>query len=295
MSEVGLFRDEECIRRYREDWESTEKWHRTITTDVFALRVARAMQQLHIGVTISTPEKPIGSGVLVKSSKGYGILTAGHVCTLLENELRSLEFIHVFSHGAREPFEPGAGTSIHSYPLLRKFLRIEKGYTKNCPVPDYGCIVLPKVLGVGTEARLTFTNIENGPSVQDKDYELEHNVWVCAGFLEEKSAPGRVFVSYAFGSPRAVYARDRRHYLYLRAQELITDRPQRLNGMSGCGLWELPVRGRKEQPDDEHSIGRPLLRGIAFCQEKSGKGEPLSFYAHELLTISEDVVSWLAA
>ena len=77
-------------------------------------------------------------------------------------------------------------------------------------------------------------------------------------------------------------------------QHLDENLPKSIGGMSGSGVWEMPISGLKDHV--AVSLGTPILRGIAFWQEKQKHQEdPLAFYAHELETIADDVVSWLDA
>ena len=69
----------------------------------------------------------------------------------------------------------------------------------------------------------------------------------------------------SIGAPKSVYERAGKRYLFIRAQRADKSLPKSLGGMSGSGLWEVPVGGRKDQ-GAEHlqvsQIGTPILRGI---------------------------------
>ena len=147
------------------------------------------------------------------------------------------------------------------------------------------------------EAWGTFINItEDGPSRKQKDYDLNHNAWLAVGFLEEgRPYAASVFHWNAIGAPKAVYGRAGKRYLFIEAVHADEDLPKSLGGMSGSGVWEVPIAGLKGQNPNELQMGTPILRGIVFWQEEreNTQDELLAFYAHELETIADDVVAWL--
>ena len=114
---------------------------------------------------------------------------------------------------------------------------------------------------------------------------------MAAGYLEEKSADEKIFAQYLFGTPEAVYERGDMRYLYVIDSLNEPGIPKRVNGMSGSGVWELPVSRRVGEEAIE--IGTPILRGISFRQEYTASPEPLAFYAHDLKSIADEVVHWL--
>ena len=298
-----LFKDEERIKKYDENRKRTEEgWALSRFTgadDAIALRLVRALQVHHAGVIIVADNVPVGSGVLVRGSKGHGILTAGHVCTVLRDAIREQRPLACISQGLREPVRPGEASPVQVRHLPTQ--EMKEVYTKDSPVPDYGCIVVPAVDAPSMRAWGTFINItRDGPSrKQRKDYDLNHNAWLAAGLLEERRPyPASVYQFNGIGAPEAVYERAGKRYLFIEAQQYAgqDDLPESMGGMSGSGLWEMPVLARQGQSADEWEIGTPILRGIVFWQERpESDGAPLAFYAHELETIADDVVSWLDA
>ena len=289
-----LFQDNELIKAYNEGWKGSQEWRLFQITETHALRLTRALQVHHAGVTIIIGDRPIGSGVLVKGGKGHGILTAGHVCGAVEEEIERKRRIAYVPQGTREPSRPGEKT-----PVLVRQLPALKGrrvHVAGTPVPDYGCIAVPAVDAHAMEAWGTFINITpEGPSLKQKDYDLNHNAWLAVGFLEERRPyAASVFHWNAIGAPKAVYERDGKRYLFMEALHADEDLPESLGGMSGSGLWEVPIAGLKDRSPDQLQIGTPILRGIVFWQEKrETQDELLAFYAHELETIADDVVAWL--
>ena len=114
---------------------------------------------------------------------------------------------------------------------------------------------------------------------------------MTAGYLEEKSTETAIFVQYLFGPPEAVYERGGMRYFYTVDKLSLPGIPKRINGMSGSGVWELPVSRRAGKKAME--IGAPILKGINFLQEYTMSSEPLAFYAHDLESIADEVVHWL--
>ena len=291
-----LFQESELVKEYDENWKGSEEWALAPYTDAYTMRLARTLQVYHAGITIIAGNEPIGSGVLVKGAKGHGVLTAGHLCAALKEEIRQKRPLACVPQGTREPARPGDKSVV-----LVRFLpavKMHRMYVDGNRVPDYGCIAVPAVDAPAMEAWGTFVNItRDGPSLKQKDYELNHNAWLAVGFLEERRPyAASVFHWNSIGAPKAVYERAGKRYLFIEAQRADKNLPKSLGGMSGSGLWEVPIAGRKDQDADSLEIGTPILRGIVFWQEaQEHQDDLLAFYAHELETIADDVVSWLDA
>lgn len=285
-----LFQDSELVKRY-EEWEDSDEWARATITEAQAMCLIREVQVHHAGVTLITNGSAVGSGVFVKSAKGYGILTAGHVCETLRAELKRGHDFAFLSQGLRQEMRPGdvlEGTARHLPSRGLQHMHVD-------PVPDFGCVMLPDVDARTIATWATFVNItQDGPSLKQKNYELNRNAWVTVGFLEERTPyAGSVFHQNLVGSPEAVYERDGKRYLYVKAQPAIEGLPKSLGGMSGSGLWEIPVAVRRGD-DTDLKVGTPILRGTVFRQEvQEHPDEPLGFYAHELHTIADSVAAWL--
>ena len=114
-------------------------------------------------------------------------------------------------------------------------------------------------------------------------------MWAAAGYLEELANKGEAYTQHYLGMQEALYARDDRRYLYMKSETRADGTPLKLNGMSGSGVWEIPLAA-KEKGSTDIEVGRPILRGVTFAQER---GQAF-FYAHELETIADQVISWLA-
>ena len=152
--------------------------------------------------------------------------------------------------------------------------------------------MLPRIDGRAMEAWGTFVNLtKHGRSRKLSAYQLEHNAWVAAGYLRERSTETAAYHWHAIGAPEIVYQRNGQRYLYIRSMQSDCGNPKRLNGMSGSGVWEIPIGSRLTDATVE--IGTPILRGISFLQELHPDDGNLAFYAHELEPIADDIAGKL--
>ena len=98
-----LFNRSELIKQYDGEWTETPEWRRLSLTDECSARLVRRLQEHHSGITIIGGNRPIGSGVLVRTKSAYGVLTAGHVCKLVKDEIGHGRSIRCIPQGTREP------------------------------------------------------------------------------------------------------------------------------------------------------------------------------------------------
>ena len=285
-----LFDQSEIVRRYDDEWKETSEWRRLNHSDEFRDRLVRRVQEHYAGITILGGNTPLGSGVLVRSTAAYGVLTAGHVCTLVKDEIGRDRPIRCIPQATREPVPAGKRGNL----LVRELsLRgVTEVYAPPRETPDYGCLMVPLIDGRAMEAWGTFVNLtKHGRSRKHSEYRLAHNAWVAAGYLQERSTETAAYHWHAIGAPEVVYQRDGQRYLYIRSMESDCGNPKRLNGMSGSGVWEIPIGSRLT--DTTVEIGTPILRGVTFLQEIQSEDGNLAFYAHELEPIADDVVAKL--
>ena len=127
-----------------------------------------------------------------------------------------------------------------------------------------------------------------GISRQHLEYQLEHNAWLAAGYLQERSTETLAYHWHAIGGPEAVYERNGKRYLYIKSVHSNCENPRAVNGMSGSGVWEIPMSARLHE--ETVQIGTPILRGISFWQEAGADDGKFAFYAHELESIADDIV-----
>lgn len=129
----------------------------------------------------------------------------------------------------------------------------------------------------------TFINLAEGKRTRNSGgYKLQYNVWVAAGYVAERSGMGDFYNMHFMGGQEALYERAGRRYLYIKSGR-DTEIPSQLGGMSGSGVWEIPVSSKG---GTEIMVDRPILRGVSFWQEM-GTG---ALYAHDLATIADDVL-----
>ena len=285
-----LFDQSEIVKRFDDEWKETPEWRRLNPSDEFTARLVRRVQEHYAGITILGGNTPLGSGVLVRSTAAYGVLTAGHVCKLVKDEIGRNRPIRCIPQATREPVPAGKRGNV----LVRELsLRgVTEVYDPAREIPDYGCLMVPLIDGRAMEAWGTFVNLtKHGRSRKHSEYQLEHNAWVAAGYLQERSTETAAYHWNAIGAPEIVYQRDGQRYLYIRSVQSDCGNPRRLNGMSGSGVWEIPIGSRLTDATVE--IGTPILRGVSFLQEIQPDDGNLAFYAHELEPIADDVAAKL--
>lgn len=291
----SLFERHELLKEYDENWLETAMWKRLSSSSSLNDQLIRDLQDEHAGVTLIGGSRhapaPVGSGVLVRSATGYGILTAGHVCKRVERQRASHGWIGCLEQGPRTPVPADTRTSMFIRPLPPGIV-VKTTYRSTREIPDYGCLVVPELGGREMAAWGTFINLTEGMrSRRIKSYEFEHNAWVAAGFLGERSTSTAAYHWHAIGGPEALYERNGKRYLRIIDVSNDPGGPSRLNGMSGSGVWEIPLWQKKGKKDIR--TDRPILRGICFLQESSRTDRWEAFYAHELETIAEDVLGML--
>lgn len=104
---------------------------------------ARSVQQERAGVTIcfGGQAEPLGSGVLVRGAKGYGILTAGHVCRNFERKRKGHKgslglVLRCAPQWPREPVRPGQKDTQTLKPF--EVIKAIEVYDPAVHVPDFG-------------------------------------------------------------------------------------------------------------------------------------------------------------
>lgn len=207
--------------------------------------------------------KFLGSGTLITVNDKSCILTAGHI---LESR----------SYDKADRIGLCILSGEHKYELDRQILISEHIWNKedqSCG-PDMGIVILPE-LGIGTlKARKDFWNIEFCKErVMDATRENESLWGICgvAEVLTTSRPDGRIadkiltFHHYLWYSglerkwPFGKYDYLEMSVLYERQSDI----PRNLGGLSGGGVWQIPLF---ETSDGEIDCGEPLLAGLAFYQ-----------------------------
>ncbi|MCY3820877.1 MAG: hypothetical protein OXH52_16205 [Gammaproteobacteria bacterium] len=288
---MELFDQSERVRSHGE-WSGEPGWELSTLTAEEGTQLTKRVLQHAAGVTILSGDRPLGSGVLIQTEVSFGVLTAGHVCRAVKDAIHPERPIGCLPHGVLGTAgleEVRADVPVRELPLRG----VVENYDSKQHLPDYGCLMLPPTDARDMMAWGTFVNLtRRGPSRRQQQYWLERNAWVSGGYLQERSWGRAAYHWHAIGGPEAVYERDGRRYLYIKIpSQLAAECPKRLGGMSGSGVWEIPISRRRGE--EAVQIGTPILRGVTFWQGVRSDDGGFGFYAHELESIADHVGAML--
>ena len=202
----------------------------------------------------------IGSGTLVRVGQRRAILTAYHVLTALPETGR----LCLVLEKTREPHTlDRAGVA---------FLKIAHGVGDESIGPDLGALLLAEPLGGALEMKKSFYNLDKRKDLAlHNPPDMDVGAWAVQGFLHERTvltldADGRGsttgFYNFtAFGRPHLPFKLAEHDCFDLRGDER-EDLPRGWGGMSGGGLWQVPLRrdGKAIVPAE------CLFSGVAFYQ-----------------------------
>jgi hypothetical protein len=221
-----------------------------------------ALIMVRIGADEQEAANLIGSGTFISSAKATGILTAAHVVDAMKGS-------YLLGLTLRE--------HEHRYLIESKYLniiRIAKGQVES-DGPDLALIVLPtSELGI-IRANRTFYNLDrNRERMLSAPPGLDTGIWSLCGYIDiltTNETSERGFASLkgfhglcGFGGVRREYkVGDFDYYNYEVSYEGRTDIPETFGGMSGGGLWQIPLRMRSDQIIEPKEF---LLSGLAFYQ-----------------------------
>lgn len=210
-----------------------------------------------------------GSGTLVKAGDKHAILTAWHVIQALPQSDR----IGVFLRDT---------TQLHTLDRQSmSFLKIGYGNVRS-EGPDIGAIILSPLVARDLEAMKVFYNLDLRREQQLKNpLDLDDGVWIAQGFLEERSVTspktaGRSgkkqwYNFSAVGRPEHCDSiGDYDYFMYPVSEEGRKDAPTSWGGMSGGGLWQVPLKREGNgyigvRPDQDKELDL-FLSGILFYQ-----------------------------
>lgn len=209
----------------------------------------------------------IGSGTLVESDGVYGILTANHVIEALPET----GVIGLILSSVLFPAE-------HRYILRVVHLKMvpvgRRPTSCESEGPDLGVVVLPSTYLGTIKARKSFYNLS---LMRDEilTTPLANNIgiWFLCGSPSELTTEedpsvgfGRVkgFCGFygAGGAPRG-YISGKYDYLEIDIDYKIDELPQSFGGVSGGGLWQVPIQRSAE---GKLHATEPILSGVAFYQ-----------------------------
>lgn len=214
---------------------------------------------------------PRGSGTFVSviGSQGvkiYAILTAGHV---VENLPRN----------GRLGLALGKGTLPHAEleaDRLR-YHQFPRGEVASLG-PDLGVVVLPPHIADSICARKSFIDLDRTwEKLALSEPAINEGIWVTQGFLEERSSSqiesdDLLHINmYNFTGIGGIENQSvRGEFDYFDAPVVHEeDVPSRFNGMSGGGLWQVPLA----KIDGEIAPQEPIYSGVLFFQESRETNE----------------------
>jgi hypothetical protein len=212
--------------------------------------------------------EPIGSGTFVSMSDAFGILTAAHVVEKLMKEKH-----------ANRPYL--LGLTPVDYPqkyaipsdLLEPII-IAKGKTESRG-PDLGFIVLPDSERGTILATKNIHNLnKNRERILSTPPGFNEEVWAICGFPGEKTIdehPKKRFEPYTgffmlaiFGFISGTYTLDEYDYCDFKVKhDPNSFMPDRFAGMSGGGLWHIPL---KESSEGNIEPKEYILSGVVFYE-----------------------------
>jgi hypothetical protein len=212
----------------------------------------------------SRPEvtpSPLGSGVLVSAGRSKAILTANHVLKKLPRDRRLCVFL-------------GKTNTPHTLDIRGlDFREIAQGKTE-ADGPDLAAIVMAHSITGAIESKKAFYNLDlRRDDVLHRPFDLNQGVWIAQGYLEERNVVtldadgrGRTMGFYEFsgvGGPQSIHERDGFDYSdFPVSADSRASSPKSWGGMSGGGLWQVPLV--RKDGDLEHRS--PILSGVLFYQ-----------------------------
>lgn len=215
----------------------------------------------------------IGSGVFANTCGHYGIVTAYHVA---EAVMRQPEFAMSI---AQRP---------HSLWLRSEhFEHVEIGHLSNNPNPEKGpdlsfIIIREKNLLAILHSLKSFCFLDT----QKLDYfncPLERLLWAVAGSpfeakktlnADPRQGVPLVSVPSFIGEARFLSREERDPFDYVAVRvQTGGNYPSNYEGVSGGGLWVIPLEGDEGGKVDTISHARPILAGVAFFQSAPANDE----------------------
>ena len=226
----------------------------------------------------------------------YVILTAHHVIEHIERPLKKKQLGLLFANKSRphiiEPWEI-------------ELLKIARG-TQDSVGPDLGAAVLRNQSFVTSiRANKVFHNLDKRrEQLRNTPLAMTTGIWAAQGFVEKgidtTADPNENLVEQVtfpcatvWGEPESEEKIDEYDYLDCRADPLglpLPTPPDTWGGMSGGGLWQIPLIKRRGQME----FCLPRLAGIMFYERAEGRKiqwirchGPRSVYEHAFKSIQE--------
>lgn len=208
----------------------------------------------------------IGSGTLVRIGEIYGILTANHV----SRELAKEDHLALILEGKEHQFDIP--------PKLLDIFPIGEGSVES-EGPDLSFIrIFEPKLGTIKMHKSFYPLLHDRSYLLETPPNLKDGVWYTSGTIAELTKVEQLpdgnqvttFGGYVFATG-IEKAFERYDFDYYDASVMYGGRsylPNRFQGMSGGGLWQIPIT---EMPDGELKIGNHFLSGVIFyATEREG-------------------------
>ncbi|GEM_PF-683484 len=205
----------------------------------------------------------IGSGTFIKIDKRFFILTAAHVIS---------SKIFNGSQAIGLSFSP----DVHNFRIDKQYLSICYEWNKQYQSkgPDLGLIELP-LNHIGTiQAKKNFWNLQNQKDIVLGLPYANNGVWAICGCAHE-------FTDFKTNERGYSKVMTFHHYLWfsgIESESVVDDYdyfetsvnyesrddlPKSFGGLSGGGLWQIPLF---KQKDGKITFDDPILSGLAFYQ-----------------------------
>jgi hypothetical protein len=258
-------------------------------------------------VDLGKEYKFVGSGTLISFGKNDGILTAEHVVNYAADEKYRLNT----KFGGSQKLRISVAEFPHDISIDVSYLEIEtSGARKNNYYgPDLAFIKIPPSpllrelkarksfvnIGVRVEERFKNASVNAGCSVVtgfpeiDRVHRMEQSARL--GFISTEQLKGYGFITGQVNQEEV----DGYDYLdFGVSYEAGNEAPLRFNGVSGGGVWRVPVIRKKGEPPGTEYFDKFYLAGVVFFQEEIVNNQcrlrahgPKSLYKNFFLQLEE--------
>jgi len=266
---------------------------RELPDSVFAAISAR-LSHYTIGFIRLTPssqgDQPqlLGSGVLVKADSVHAVLTTAHVLPLLPTSGK----LCVLLEPTPQP---------HVVDTIGLEYRSVAHGSVDAEGPDLAAVILAPSIASSLAAKKSFYNLDRWrDTALQAPGDVHDGVWAVQGWLNERTQVIENFHTHerttrfynftGLGGPDPSTSRDGYDYfdfVYERTNPDVP--PQPWGGVSGGGLWQIPLK----RDGDSITDVKALLRGIAFYQAEQ-TGAPFSIRCHGIQSVYDRAYSTIA-
>jgi hypothetical protein len=221
-----------------------------------------------LGLKTDDPNEPpilLGSATFIKYGKDRGLLTAQHT-------IDRTDYYKCLSIGL------AISSAEHRFTIPRKYLK-EKVSTPRLPEygPDLAYIRIPVMDAGKIEARKSFWHMDTNLKRIPKALEIRNTgIWIIFGcpaeyqsstssqsFFERTFIPGAL--AALSSKPRFLVKKTYDYFDVTASYEIDNNLPGTFSGMSGGGLWFVPL-SKTSDKSEEIQVHHPILMGLAFYQ-----------------------------